>query len=216
MPGIHPCLLVVVSGLPLTLFSFAWYQGSLSLLLLLLKTHQLVKMILKINLKKSFSCIFSFLAYLLLVSFHFCRNAVDLQCCVTYVCVCVCVCVCTHTLFGFFSHISHYRVLSRVPCAIWVPRCCSGKESTCQWRRCRRHRFHPWVGRIPWRKKWHLTPVFLPGKSRGQRSLVGYSPWGHKVLDELNTHRPHIVLYIRSLFVVYFMSRTVSMSVPIS
>ena len=51
---------------------------------------------------------------------------------------------------------------------------------------CRRHRrwgFDPWVGRIPWRRKWQPTPVFLLGKSHGQRSLVGYSPWGHKELD---------------------------------
>ena len=34
-----------------------------------------------------------------------------------------------------------------------------------------------------WRKKWQLTPVFLPGKPHGQRSLAGYSPWGHKELD---------------------------------
>ena len=40
--------------------------------------------------------------------------------------------------------------------------------------------FDPWVGKIPWRRKWTPTPVFLPGKSHGQRSLVGYSPWGHK------------------------------------
>jgi len=40
-----------------------------------------------------------------------------------------------------------------------------------------------WVGKIPWRRKWQPTPVFLPGKSHGQRSLVGYSPWGHKELD---------------------------------
>ena len=41
-------------------------------------------------------------------------------------------------------------------------------------------RFNPWVGKTPWRGKWQHTPVFLPGKSHGQRSLVGYSPWGHK------------------------------------
>ena len=39
------------------------------------------------------------------------------------------------------------------------------------------------VGNIPWRKKWQLTPVFLPGKFHGQRSLVGYSPWGHEESD---------------------------------
>ena len=38
----------------------------------------------------------------------------------------------------------------------------------------------PWVEEIPRRRKWQPTPVFLPGKSHGQRSLTGYSPWGHK------------------------------------
>ena len=41
----------------------------------------------------------------------------------------------------------------------------------------------PGLGRSPWRKKGQLTPVFLPGKSEGQRSLVGYCPWGFKELD---------------------------------
>ena len=40
--------------------------------------------------------------------------------------------------------------------------------------------FYPWVGKIPWRRKWQPTPVFLPGKSHGQRRLEGYSPWGHE------------------------------------
>ena len=53
-----------------------------------------------------------------------------------------------------------------------------GKESTCQCRRCG---FYPWVGTIPWRRKWQPTPVLLSGESPGQRSLVGYSPWGHRV-----------------------------------
>ena len=43
--------------------------------------------------------------------------------------------------------------------------------------------FDAWVRKIPWRSEWLLTPVFLPGGSHGQRSLVGYSPWGHKELD---------------------------------
>ena len=45
---------------------------------------------------------------------------------------------------------------------------------------CRRPEFCSWAGKIPWRRKWQPTPVFLPGKSQGQRSLAGYSPWGHK------------------------------------
>ena len=40
-----------------------------------------------------------------------------------------------------------------------------------------------WVGKIPWRRKWQPTPVFLPGESHGQRSLEGYSPQGHKESD---------------------------------
>ena len=45
----------------------------------------------------------------------------------------------------------------------------------------RRHRFDPWVGMSPWRRKWQPTPVFLPGKFCGQRSLGGYRPWSHRV-----------------------------------
>ena len=43
---------------------------------------------------------------------------------------------------------------------------------------CGRPRFNPWVEKIPWRRKWQRTPVLLPGKSHGQGSLVGCSPWG--------------------------------------
>ena len=43
--------------------------------------------------------------------------------------------------------------------------------------------FDPWVGKIPWRRAWQPTPVFLSGESHGQRSLVGYSPWGRKESD---------------------------------
>ena len=49
-----------------------------------------------------------------------------------------------------------------------------------------RHEFDSWVGKIPWRRKWQATPVFLPGKSHGQRSLVGYSPWGCKSQAQLS------------------------------
>ena len=56
----------------------------------------------------------------------------------------------------------------------------SGKEPACQDRRCR---IDPWVRKIPWRRAWQSTPVFLPGESRGQRSLAGYGPWGCKESD---------------------------------
>ena len=58
-----------------------------------------------------------------------------------------------------------------------------GKESACQCRRHKRHRFVAWIGKIPWGRKWQPTPVFLPGGVHGQRSLVGYSPWGCKESD---------------------------------
>ena len=69
----------------------------------------------------------------------------------------------------------------------------SGKESACQCRRCKRCGFSPWVGKIPWRRQWQPTPVFLPRKFHGQRSLAGCSPWGNKKLDTtehvcINTH----------------------------
>ena len=73
-----------------------------------------------------------------------------------------------------------------------LPLWLSGKESTCQ---CRRHRisgFNPWVGKIPWRRKWQPTLVFLPAKSHGQRSLAGYSPWGRKELDMTEYAQTHM------------------------
>ena len=48
---------------------------------------------------------------------------------------------------------------------------------------CRRPRFSPWVGMIPWKQEWQSAPEFLPGEFHGQRSLAGYGSWGHKGLD---------------------------------
>ena len=59
----------------------------------------------------------------------------------------------------------------------------SGKEPTCQCKKHKRPKFDPWVGKIPWRRAWQPTPVFLPGESRGRKSLVGYSPWDYKESD---------------------------------
>ena len=57
------------------------------------------------------------------------------------------------------------------------------KESACQSRRHKEPGFDPWVRKIPWRIAWQTTPIFLPIESHGQRSLVGHSPWVHRVRD---------------------------------
>ena len=73
---------------------------------------------------------------------------------------------------------------------IGLPRWHNGKESACQCRRCSRNGFDPWVRKIPWRRKWQPTPVFLPGESHGQWSLPGCHPWG---LTELHaTEQSHV------------------------
>ena len=64
----------------------------------------------------------------------------------------------------------------------------SGKEPTCQCRRPKRCGFDPWVEKIPWRSAWQPTPVFMPGESHGQRSLVGHSPLSQTRLKQLSTH----------------------------
>ena len=72
--------------------------------------------------------------------------------------------------------------LSRKP----FPGGAHGEESACQCRRCKRCRFDPWVGRIPWRRKRQPAPVFLPAEFHGQRSLVGYSLCRHKESTRLS------------------------------
>ena len=85
---------------------------------------------------------------------------------------------------------------------VWgLPWWLSGKESACQCRRCRRHGFSPWVGKIPWRRKWQPAPVFLPenamdrgawwaivhGVAKTQTTL---SDWAHT--HTLYDHRNHV------------------------
>ena len=70
----------------------------------------------------------------------------------------------------------------------------SRKEPVCQCRRYKRQGFDPWVGTIPWKRKWQPIAVFLPRESRGQRSPVGYSPWGRTERDTTeppSVHRRH-------------------------
>ena len=80
----------------------------------------------------------------------------------------------------------------------WLPWWLSGKESTCQ---CRRSGFDPRVRKILWRRKWKPTPVFLPGKSHGQKSLRGYSPWGCKTVRHIlaTKQQQHVVINWRDI-----------------
>ena len=71
------------------------------------------------------------------------------------------------------SHQRHVKLKEKLVAKQGLPWWLGGKEPT--WK-CRRHGFDPWTGKIPWRRKWQPTPVFLFGKSHGQRSLMGYSP----------------------------------------
>ena len=74
-----------------------------------------------------------------------------------------------------FSNIDYYIIL------IGLPRWLSGKESACQCRSHRRCGFYPSVVKIPWRRKWQPTPIFLPEESHGHRSLVGYGTCGQNI-----------------------------------
>ena len=71
----------------------------------------------------------------------------------------------------------------------------NGKEPDCQCRRHKRGGFNPWAGKMPWRRAWQPTSIFLPRESHRQRSLVGYSPQGCKESDMTEvtafTHRGH-------------------------
>ena len=88
-----------------------------------------------------------------------------------------------------FNHfISRCLVLGIYRLSRWQ----SGKESTCQ---CRRHKCDPWIGKSLCSRKWQPIPVFLPGGFHGQRSLVGYRPWGCKESDMAERLSTHICLY---------------------
>ena len=85
------------------------------------------------------------------------------------------------SIFGqYFPRISHFVDFSVFYGITRLPRWLSGKESACQHRR---HGFDPYVGKIPWSRKWQPTPVFLLGESHGQKNLVVCHLWGRTELD---------------------------------
>ena len=65
----------------------------------------------------------------------------------------------------------------------------------------KRHGFDPWVGKIPWRRAWKPTPVFLSGASHGQRNQAGYSPWGCRV--DTTEHSIGVEIRLRSRIWAY-------------
>ena len=94
-----------------------------------------------------------------------------------------------------------------------LPQWLSGKEICLQCRRRNRsHGFDPWVGKIPWRKKGQQTAVFFSGKFHGQRSLVGYGPWGckrvrHNLATKQQQQQNYVFLLPKNSTVYLFMSQ---------
>ena len=86
----------------------------------------------------------------------------------------------THILYNPFQILSIFSIIDCITRYWGLPRWHSRKESACQCRGHKRHRFDPWVRKIPWRRKWQPTSLFLPGKSHVQRTLAGYSSWGRR------------------------------------
>ena len=93
------------------------------------------------------------------------------------------------------SHLSAWKQWDLIWIVLFgLPRWLSGKQSFCQDSWCNFH--HPWVIRnIPWSREKQPTPVFLPGKYHGQRSLVGYSIWSRK--ESVMTNHAHTHLHFQ-------------------
>ena len=77
-------------------------------------------------------------------------------------------------------------------------------NNACQWRRHRRCSFNLWVKKIPWRRKWQSTPVFLLGKFHGDQNLVGYSPRSHKESDRTEQLSRHTHTHLFELVFLFF------------
>ena len=108
-------------------------------------------------------------------------------------------------LHSWVRKISWRRDRLSIPVFLGFPGGSVGKESACSGRRSG---FDPWVGKITSSRKWQPTPVFLPGEFHGQRSLTGYSLWGHKESDfNTHTHRhptDKSSWYFRTLLSIFF------------
>ena len=106
--------------------------------------------------------------------------------------------------------VMHFDLLIDSPKVSWslrytrgFPGGISGKELACQCRRCKRHGFDPWVRKIPSRRPWQPTPVFLPEESHGQRGLVSYSLWGCKESDTTKQLTHTQCVYVNPKLLIY-------------
>ena len=91
--------------------------------------------------------------------------------------ICMLMCMLWYVYAFIYTYICNYTHIKSFPGGA------SGKESACQCKGHKRAQFDPWVGKIPRRRKWQPTPLFLLGECHRQRSLEGYSPWGCKEVD---------------------------------
>ena len=109
--------------------------------------------------------------------------------------------LCSHSVVVSDNQVKRERTPKRVDrINVGLPRWLNGKESACQCRKPKKQGSSPWVGKVPWSEKWQPTPVFLPGKFHGQRSLVGLQSMGYKELDmtewlSMHTGRINVMMY---------------------
>ena len=104
-----------------------------------------------------------------------------------------------YVLYQYFITYLYIHIFNK-----WLPWWLSGKASACH---CQRHGLDPWLGMIPWRRKWQSPPVFLPGKFQKQRSFL----WGHKRIghdltaQQLNNlfNKMNIFTFISSIFSIF-------------
>ena len=114
-----------------------------------------------------------------------------------FACRYACIYVCTYLFIHMYLLVSVF--------IMGLPWWFSGREPTCQYSR---HGFDPWARKIPWKRKWQPIPVFLPEKSRGQRSLAGYSPWGcmqksHNLMTKWQQYLLYITMCVQYNIYVY-------------
>ena len=99
-----------------------------------------------------------------------------------------------HTHTHTHTHTHMYGLCcctTEINCPAGLPRWLRGERIHLQCRRHKRRGFDPSIRKIPWRRSWQSTQVFLPGESLGERSQTSYSLWGHKESDkteQLNAH----------------------------